>query len=63
MKLRSVLLAAVLGLVGGVSAGCCCDGPFCEIPKCDPCAPKCNPCECSPCAPPCAPPPAAAPAK
>ena len=40
MKIRSLLLAGLLGLVAGVTAGCCCDGPFCEIPKCDPCAPK-----------------------
>jgi hypothetical protein len=54
MKLRIVMaLVASLGS-GAVLTGCCCDGPFCEIPKCDPCAP--NPCEtpcapCSPCAP------------
>jgi hypothetical protein len=62
MKIRSMLLAAVLGLVGGFATGCCTCGPFCEIPKCDPCAPKCNPCEpcaapcAAPCATPCAPP-------
>lgn len=57
MKIRAVLLTGLLALVGGLASGCCWDGPFCEIPKCDPCAPK--PCDCPP---PCPPPPCAPPA-
>jgi hypothetical protein len=54
MKLRALLLVAISLFSGAALTGCCCD-LFCEIPKCDPCAPKCNPCDrCSPCAAPCA---------
>jgi hypothetical protein len=52
MKIHLLALVGALTLGAGLTAGCCWDGPFCEIPKCDPCAP--NPCE--PCAQPCAPP-------
>jgi hypothetical protein len=59
MKRAVLARLSVLALAAVLLGGCCCDGPFCEIPKCDPCAPKANPCD--PCAPPVAPPPAPAP--
>jgi hypothetical protein len=62
MRIRLLALVGALALTAGLTTGCCCD-LFCEIPKCDPCAPKCNPCDtCSPCAAPCAPPVMVAPA-
>ena len=50
MKIPSVLAAGLLVACAALAAGCCCPGPFCEIPKCDPCVKKANPCD--PCAPP-----------
>jgi len=44
MNARWIPIVVLLVGVAGIVAACCCDGPFCEIPACDPCAPKCDPC-------------------